>query len=162
MADIPEGVTVEIDGSSVTVKGPKGTLSRSFMKIVDLKTEGSKLTVTGKDSAYVGTVDSLISNMCRGVNEGFEIKMKILYAHFPISLEIKGKDILVKNFLGEREPRKTRISGDGTKLEVKGQNITISGPDKEAVGQTAANLKIATKIKRKDARIFQDGIYNAE
>ncbi|HID72385.1 TPA: 50S ribosomal protein L6, partial [Candidatus Micrarchaeota archaeon] len=110
--------------------------------------------------SYVKTVESLVNSMCKGVKDGFEKKMKILFAHFPISIEVKGKDIFVKNFLGERAPRKTSLVGDATKLQVKGQSITISGPDKEAVGQTAANLRTITRIKEKDGRIFQDGIYD--
>jgi len=161
MTDIPEGVTVEVNGMTVSVNGPKGSLQRTFMKTVDIKVDGAKVEVTGKRLSYVNTVSSLINNMCVGVKDGFEKKMKILFAHFPISLEVKGKDVLVKNFLGEREPRRTNIAGDNTKLEIKGQNITISGPDKEAVSQTAANLRIVTKIKEKDGRIFQDGIYDA-
>ncbi|MFH1393878.1 MAG: 50S ribosomal protein L6 [Candidatus Micrarchaeota archaeon] len=160
MVEIPEGVTVEVNGPVVTVKGPKGTLTRAFVKTVDIKVNGNNVDVMGKRLAYVNTVSSVINNMCIGAKDGYEKKMKILFAHFPISLEVKGKEILVKNFLGERSPRKTSLAGDGTKLQVKGQNISITGPDKEAVGQTAANLRSATKIKGKDGRIFQDGIYD--
>jgi len=161
MTNIPEGVTVQVNGTTVSVAGPKGNLERTFMKTVDIKVDGSKVLVNGKSLAYVNTVDSLINNMCIGAKSGFEKKMKILFAHFPISIEVKGKDVLVKNFLGERQARRTTVAGDKTKLEVKGQNVTISGPDKEAVYQTAANLRIVTKIKEKDGRIFQDGIYDA-
>ena len=65
----------------------------------------------------------------------------------------------IKNFLGEKQPRKTTVIGEKTKVEVKGQVLTISGPDKDAVGQTASNIKQATKIKEKDSRVFQDGFY---
>jgi large subunit ribosomal protein L6 len=68
---------------------------------------------------------------------------------------------MVKNFLGERKARMTSLVGD-TKVEVKGQDVAVSGPSKEDVGQTAANLKRVMKIKDKDGRIFQDGIYEVE
>lgn len=159
MVDIPEGVTVTIDGLNVTAKGPAGTVQKTFSKIVTIKVDGSSVTVVGENYAYIGTVKSIISSMCKGVKDGFEKKLKILHAHFPISVEIKGKEISVKNFLGEKVPRKTKIIGDSTKVTVKGQQITVSGPDKESVGQTAANLIEVTKIKKKDPRVFQDGIY---
>ena len=68
---------------------------------------------------------------------------------------------MIKNFLGEKQPRKTRIVGN-TKLEVKGQEVTVSGCDKDAIGATIANLRTATKIKDKDPRVFQDGLYVIE
>ena len=157
--NIPEGVEVNIDKhNQVVVKGSKGTVTKKFTPLVSLNVENNIVKINGKSLAYVNTVKSIISNMMKGVVDGFEKRMKALYAHFPITLEIKNKDVVIKNFQGERHPRKSKIIGD-TKVEVKGQNITITGPDKEAVGQTAANLRIATKIKNKDPRIFQDGIY---
>lgn len=159
MADIPEGVTVSVNGSEVAVKGPKGSLKRTFRSTVSIKPDGKTVIVAGEDSAYVGTVDSLICGMCKGVKDGFEKRLKVIYAHFPISVEVKGKDILIKNFQGEKEARKTCIAGEGTKVEVKGQSVTISGPDKEGVGQTFANIRAATRIKEKDSRVFQDGLY---
>jgi len=92
------------------------------------------------------------------VTKGYKRNFKILHAHFPASIEVKGTEILIKNFLGEKFPRKTRLIGP-TKMEVKGQNVTLSGPDKESIGQTITNLRNALKIKKKDARTFQDGIY---
>lgn len=160
MAAITEGVNVSVDGHTVTVKGPNGEVKRSFSKRTEIKVEGNEVKVISKDSGLVGTVDSVISSMIKGVSEGYSKKLKMLYAHFPISLEVKGNEILVKNFLGEKQPRKTAIVGN-SKIEVKGQDVTVSGPDKEAVGQTVANLKRAMKIKEKDPRIFQDGIYDA-
>ncbi len=159
MVDIPEEVTVTVDGPAINIKGSNGELSRTFRKTVELNVEGNSIDVVGKDLAYVNTVKAHIANMVKGVTEGFEKKMKMLYAHFPITLELKGKDISIKNFLGEKNPRKTRIAGDNTTLDVNGQEITICGPDKEAVGQTAANLISVTRIHKKDPRIFQDGIY---
>ncbi len=158
--NIPDGVTVSVDGSNVTVKGPKGELYKELSKMAKITVDGSSVQVEA-DKALKGTLEAVITNMINGVTEGHSKKLKVLYAHFPVSIEIKGKDILIKNFLGEREPRRTKVAGS-TKVDVKGQNITVSGPDKEAVGQTAANLIEATKIRNKDVRIFQDGIYYGE
>ncbi len=162
MVAIPEGVTVEIDGRNVTAKGPRGTVTKTFSAVIKIEKKDNELVVNGgeKERAYIGTVNSILSSMVQGVSEGFSKSLKILYAHFPVTLEVKGDRVLVKNFIGEKYPRKSRIIGD-TKVEVKGQSVTISGPDKEAVGQTAANLRAAMKIRKKDSRIFQDGIYKA-
>ena len=159
MVTIPEGVNVEIRESVVKVKGPKGELEKKFSSKTRITAGEHEISVESDDPACKGTVESLINSMINGVKTGFQKKLKIIYAHFPIALEIKGKDIIIKNFQGEKQPRKTAVIGHNTKVEVKGQEVTISGPDKEAVGQTAANLRTATKIKNKDPRVFQDGIY---
>jgi large subunit ribosomal protein L6 len=159
---IPAGVTVAVEGSKVTASGPNGSAVKEFRGTeLDLKLEGETLSVKGKGKAIEHTVRAHLNNMITGVTEGFVRKMVIRYAHFPISVEVKGKDILVKNFIGERKPRKTKVHGNA-KVEVKGQEITVSGADREAVGQTVANIRRATKIKGHDCRIFQDGIYPAE
>lgn len=80
--------------------------------------------------------------------------------HFPIALEVKGNTLLIKNLFGERIPREAKIVGD-TKLEVKGQEIIVKGVDIYDVGQTITNIRKACKVKQKDTRIFQDGIYEA-
>ena len=107
----------------------------------------------------VGTIRSHISNMIYGVKHGFTYKMKIVYAHFPMTVKVKGKLVTIDNFLGERHPRTAKIIGDDVKVSVKGDDVTITGINKENVGQTMANIEQATKIKGRDPRIFQDGIY---
>ncbi|NYZ76846.1 50S ribosomal protein L6 [Candidatus Micrarchaeota archaeon] len=162
MVVIPEGVTVEIRGMNVTAKGPKGSVSKKFSPIISIEKKGNEVVASGseKEKAYLGTVNSLLANMLTGVSQGYSHSLKILYAHFPATLDIKASTILVKNFLGEKHPRKARIIG-ATKVEAKAQSVTVSGPDKEAVGQTIANLKASMKIRKKDCRVFQDGIYEA-
>ncbi|MBN1169912.1 50S ribosomal protein L6 [Candidatus Micrarchaeota archaeon] len=155
--EIPDGITLTVDGLRITAKGPKGEVSKNLSKKAQVRIDGKKVDIIA-DKALKGTLESIISSMLEGVKEGHRKKLKMLYAHFPISIEIKGQNITIKNFLGERQARKTKLIGN-TKVEVKGQDITVSGPDKEAVGQTAANLIEAVKIKEKDGRIFQDGIY---
>jgi len=106
----------------------------------------------------LGTIRSHITNMIKGVNEGFTYHMKIVYAHFPMTVKVAGNKVIIENFLGERYPRNAKIVGS-SKVKVKGDQVTITGIDKEDVGQTMANLEQATKIKGRDPRVFQDGIY---
>ncbi|NLU04879.1 MAG: 50S ribosomal protein L6 [Methanothermobacter sp.] len=160
---IPDGVDVTIDGG-VTVKGPKGELSRKFNHSeISMAVEDDKMVLEvkfpkKKDKAMIGTVRAHISNMITGVTEGFRYRMKIVYAHFPMSVKVAGDKVVIENFLGERHPRPARIVGD-TKVQVKGDEVEITGINKEHVGQTMANIEQATKIKGRDPRVFQDGIY---
>ncbi|MCG2828964.1 50S ribosomal protein L6 [Methanothermobacter sp. K4] len=160
---IPDDVNVTIDGE-VKVKGPKGELSRKFNHSeISMAVEDDKVVLEvkfpkKKDKAMIGTVKAHINNMIRGVTEGFTYRMKIVYAHFPMSVKVAGDKVLIENFLGERHPRTAKIVGD-TKVQVKGDEVEVTGINKEHVGQTMANLEQATRIKGRDPRVFQDGIY---
>ncbi|NIU39655.1 50S ribosomal protein L6, partial [Candidatus Bathyarchaeota archaeon] len=79
-------------------------------------------------------------------------------SHFPISVKVKEKTVVIENFTGERSPRIAKIMGD-TKVTVKGEDVIVQGINIEDVSQTAANIQNATKIKKKDPRVFLDGIY---
>ncbi len=162
--EVPEKVQVAIDDGQVTVKGPLGEVSRKLfdVKVEVVKQDSSVFVVinTGraKHRALMGTFAAHIRNMVHGVTEGFECSMKVVYAHFPIKASVKGDTFVIENFLGEKHPRRADILGK-TKVVIKGDQVVISGLDIEEVGQTAANIERATKIKGFDPRIFQDGIY---
>lgn len=160
MLRVPDGVKVEISDGLAVVKGALGEVKRKIPPKVNIVVNGSSIEISG-DKMMVNSIIAHLKNMFKGVTEGYKVKMKILYAHFPITMEVKGKDIIIKNFLGEKIARKTQIVGN-TKIEVKGQEIFISGPDKDAVGATISNIKMATKIRRRDSRVFQDGLYIIE
>jgi len=163
--EVPEKVQVTLEPRGlVKVKGPMGETSRTLSHPkVKIEKKGSHVVVSSemprkKEKALVGTYGAHIRNMIEGVSKGFEYRMKIVYAHFPIKASVKGDTFVIENFLGEKFPRKTKIVG-ATKVAVKGDMVELTGPDVEAVGQTAANIERATKIKGYDPRVFQDGIY---
>ena len=163
--EVPEKVQLSVDGGKVSVKGPKGTLTREFdlRRIKVVKGEGRKWTVMCeyprmRDKAMIGTIESHILNMIHGVVQGYQYKMKIVYSHFPIKATVKGNQFIIENFLGERHPRKTIVVGE-TKVTVKGDEVALQGINIEHVGQTAANIEQACKIRGFDPRVFQDGIY---
>jgi large subunit ribosomal protein L6 len=160
---IPDGIDVTVD-DAVTVKGSKGQLSRNFnSRNITIKVEDGNVVVEArfpkkKDKAMLGTIRSHINNMIVGLTDGFTYNMKIVYAHFPMTVKAAGHKVTIENFLGERHPRTAKIVGDA-KVQIKGEDVTVSGINKEDVGQTMANLEQATKIKGRDPRVFQDGIY---
>jgi large subunit ribosomal protein L6 len=157
--EIPEGVTVSVEGLVVKAKGPKGEAQKIFHhQDLQIKMEGRNFEVACPDPAMCGTVEAHVRNLVKGVTVGYSRKMKMIYAHFPFTLEVKGNTVFVKNMLGEKLARRFELIGK-TKIEVKGQEVTVSGPDKDSVGQTMANIRKAFKIRNKDPRVFQDGIY---
>lgn len=162
--DIPDGVEVKVEGRTVTVAGEKGSLTRHFLKApITIQHERNTVTVQSewprkREAALVGTISSHIQNMIIGVTEGFTYKMKIVFSHFPISLKVQGTRVAIENFTGERSPRWTKIIGD-TKIVVKGDDVIVQGINLEDVSQTAANIERATKVKKKDPRVFLDGIF---
>jgi large subunit ribosomal protein L6 len=162
--EIPEGVEGTLEGRIVTIKGEKGELVRDFSHApINIQLDGKTVTVQAswprkKEAALVGTVRSHIQNMIKGVTKGFTYKLKIVFSHFPITVKIKEKTLTIENFTGERNPRKAKIMGE-TKVTVKGDDIIVQGINLEDVSQTAANIQNATKIRKKDPRVFLDGIY---
>jgi len=85
--------------------------------------------------------------------------MKVVYSHFPITVKVEGKKVLIENFQGERAPRISMIRGN-TNVAVNGDDVIVSGPVLTDVSQTAANIQLKSKVKNKDHRVFLDGIYN--
>ncbi len=162
--EIPEGVEGMLEGRIVTIKGEKGELTRDFSHVpIKIRLEGKTVTVQAswprkKEAALVGTISSHIQNMIKGVTKGFTYKLKIVFSHFPITVKIKEKTLTIENFTGERSPRAAKIMGD-TKVTIKGDDIVVQGINLEDVSQTAANIQNATRIRRKDPRVFLDGIY---
>lgn len=167
--EIPKEVTFSIDNDKkITVKGKNGIITKEFghAKFVDIKVVKNIIYLKAsfprkRETAIVTTLANLISNMFLGVQKGYTYKMKIVYSHFPITVvpPKKGeKEILIKNFIGERAPRKTYSVGD-VAITANKEEVIVSGPDKELVGQTCANIQLKCKIKEKDKRIFQDGVY---
>jgi len=165
--EVPENVSVEINGMKVKVSGPKGTIERDFSHIrgVEIRKENNKVIIetffaNRRKKALVPTIAAHIENMIIGVTKGFRYKLKIVYSHFPVSVKVdeKNKRIVIENFLGEKAPRIAKIVGNVT-VKVKGDDVIVEGIDIEEVGQTAANIEHATKVKDYDRRVFMDGIY---
>jgi large subunit ribosomal protein L6 len=164
---IPDDVSAEMDHLTLTVEGPNGSVSRRlwYPDVAVSVSDGAVVIETdeedAKTTATMGTFESHVRNMFHGVTEGWEYKMEVFYAHFPMQVSVEGDQVLINNFLGEKAPRRAKIRGD-TEVQVDGEEVTLSGPNKEHVGQTAADIEQLTRVKDKDTRVFQDGVYITE
>ena len=162
--EIPDEVSAEVSNLDLTVEGPNGSVTRTlWYPSVSVSVEGDEVVITAdeddaKTNATVGTFESHVSNMIHGVTEGWEYEMEVYYAHFPMQVDVDGDEVVIENFLGERAERRTPLRGD-TDVQVDGEVVTLSGPSKEDVGQTAADIEQLTRVTDKDNRVFQDGVY---
>lgn len=163
--EIPDGISVSLEDRIISVKGKLGTIKKDFTKLpafLTIENNIVKIEPYGtrrKDFAISKTAQSIINNMIKGVENGYKYRMKIVFAHFPITVKIKDGKVHVENFFGERKARISNIVGDSTKVAIEGDDIVITGPHLEHVSQTAANIELSTRVKNKDQRVFLDGVY---
>ena len=161
--EIPDGVRITKEDGTIIVSGARGEVKKILSHPhVEIKID-DKITIESKNErrknkAVVGTWKAHIRNMIKGVTDGFKYEMKIVYTHFPITATVAGNSVEIKNFMGGKGIRKAKIL-DGVEVEIQKDTITLKGIDKEKVGQTAANIEQACRTRKKDSRIFQDGIY---
>jgi large subunit ribosomal protein L6 len=161
---IPKEVELLVEKNAVIVKGKEGENKRSFkFNGLEVKKEEDLLRIGKKKASKnekreINTITSHIKNMILGAQEKFQYKLKICFSHFPFTVEIRDKEAYIKNFLGEKVPRKLKIL-PGVEVKIEKEIITISSIDKELAGQAAADFERATLVKKRDRRIFQDGIY---
>jgi large subunit ribosomal protein L6 len=166
--ELPSDVTAAVEHLDLTVEGPNGTVERRLwypdVTVTTAAVDGQPHVVVesatddAETAATVGTFESHVRNMVHGVTAGWAYEMEVYYAHFPMQVRVEDGEVVIENFLGEQSPRRTPVRGD-TEVEVDGETISVSGPDKEAVGQTAADIEQLTRVSGKDTRVFQDGVY---
>jgi large subunit ribosomal protein L6 len=164
--EIPEGVQLNVDGRRVRATGPRGTLEEDFSHMpVQFTVNGKTLSVHSswarkREVALVGTALAHVRNMVRGVTNGYTYKLKIVYAHFPVTVKVHDKEriVTIENFTGEKTPRVIKIVGTA-KVKVAGDELHVQGNSLRDVSQTAANIQTGTRIGDKDQRVFLDGIY---
>jgi large subunit ribosomal protein L6 len=163
---VPEGVQLSVEGRRIKVTGPKGTLEEDFAHLpVQFALKDQTLRIYApwprkREVALVGTALAHVRNMIRGVTSGYTYKLKIVYAHFPVTVKVneKEKRLTIDNFTGEKTPRVVKIIGSA-KVKVASDEIHVQGISLSDVSQTAANIQDGTRIPDKDQRVFLDGIY---
>ncbi len=157
-ADYEDGVLEVSDGDETVEKKMKHAL-------IDVETNGSVKFSTDSDKknivSIVKTFKSHTENMIEGLQGEHVYHLKGVYAHFPMTIKTQGNQLVVENFMGERNPRKADIM-EGVDVSVDGEEIEVRGSDKEAVAQTAARIEQLSNKGNRDPRTFQDGIYITE
>ena len=165
---LPEGASASIAGDVITVSKDGQSLSREFRHHkVEVRAVNGDLEVfvnlpRRSDKALAGTWAAHLRNMVLGIDEGFEYRLKAVFSHFPMSLKVDGKKMIINNLFGEKVPRVAKLPWSPAEVEVRVENktdVVVRGADREKVGQTAANIERACRIKKRDRRVFQDGIY---
>ncbi len=157
---IPEGMDVGLVDDRIIIKNPP--MEKGFvLHNVSLKKDGNTIVLkadnaTKREKKIIGSIAAHIRNMFS--QKTFEYRLQICSVHFPINVSMNNKQVIIKNFLGETRERKANIL-DNVDVKLQGDVITVTSRDKEAAGQTAANMEAATRIRKRDRRVFQDGIF---
>ncbi|KAI4952154.1 60S ribosomal protein L9B [Alternaria rosae] len=175
--EIPEGVKVQIKNRNVLVEGPRGKLTKSLGHLAVSFTHPKKNLIkielhhgSRKSVATLRTVRTLINNLIVGVTKGYKYKMRYVYAHFPINVNLdKNKEtdcweVEIRNFIGEKLVRRV-VMRPGVEVEAsKNQKdqLELSGNSLEDVSQCAADIQQICKVRNKDIRKFLDGLYVSE
>ena len=166
--ELPDGLGASINGDTVTISKEGNSISRDFVhNRVSVSESDDGLEVycslpRRSEKAIAGTWAAHLRNMVRGIDEGFEYRLKAVFSHFPMSLKVDGNRFTITNMLGEKVPRVAKLPWTPAEVEVKIQNkteIIVTGADREKVGQTAANIEKACNVKKRDPRVFKDGVY---
>ena len=140
---VPNGVQINVQGSDVHVKGPKGELKRAFSPLVSIALENGQVVITRKsdtpqERALHGTTRAVIANMVRGVSSGFEVALEVEGVGY--RAEMSGKDLSL--FVGYSHPVKIEPpAGISFEVDQKIRQIKVLGFDRELVGQTAAEIR---------------------
>ncbi|OTB01545.1 hypothetical protein M426DRAFT_323433 [Hypoxylon sp. CI-4A] len=175
--EIPEGVKVHIKSRNVTVEGPRGKLSKDLSHIA-VNFSRPKKNVIGieihhgsrKDVATLRTVRTLINNLVVGVTKGFKYKMRYVYAHFPINVNVEKNsetgvfEVEIRNFIGEKLVRRV-VMQPGVDVQIstaQKDELLILGNSLEHVSQSAADIQQICRVRNKDIRKFLDGMYVSE
>jgi len=166
---LPEGFECEVKGNVVIIRGNNLENKKKFdMRKIKISKKNREMVLeaenaTRKEKKLLGTIKAHINNMIRGLEKKFVYKLEICHIHFPMTVTVDEdkKHVVIKNFLGETKPRIAKILPE-VEVKVEGNIITVESHDKEAAGQTAANLEKATWIRYRDRKKFQDGIFITE
>jgi len=140
---VPGGVQVNVQGSDVHVKGPKGEMKRTFSSLIDIAMENGQVVITRKsdnaaERALHGTTRAVIANMVHGVSSGFQVVLEVEGVGY--RAEMSGKDLSL--FVGYSHPVKVEPpTGISFEVELKTRQIKVLGYDREVVGQTAAEIR---------------------
>lgn len=163
--EIPKDIEVEVKNNEIYAKKDGNEIRKRFPKVLVEKHENKIIMktkrATKREKKQINTIYSHIENIFQGLKKKFIYKLQICSVHFPMNVSIKEDEIIIKNFLGETKERKAKILPHAD-VKIEKDIITVESVNKEAAGQTAANIEKAAEQKKRDKRIFQDGIFMIE
>ncbi len=161
--EIPEEFDAEYEDGVFTLSKGEEVSKKMEHALVDVEIDGQEAIFstpsTKKDvQSIVHTFRSHVENMIEGLQDEHIYRMKGVYAHFPMTIKEQNNQVVIENFMGERNPRKVDIM-EGVTVEVDGEDLTLKGANKDAVSQTAARVEQMCHKGNRDPRTFQDGVY---
>lgn len=163
--EIPNGMAAGVEENVLIIKKDNNELKRELNPLIEIRLEGNKIILEAKKSTkrekrIFGTLAAHIKNIIKGLNEKFKYRLQAASVHFPMNLSIdkEKNELIVKNFLGEKTDRRIKLI-DGVDVKINKDIIEIESENKELAGQCAANIEKGTKIRNRDRRVYQDGIY---
>jgi len=166
--EIPEGIESRIEDDEMIMKKDDEELKRKLNVLVDVNVETGKIILEAnkaskRERKIFGTMKAHFNNMIKGLTEKFKYKLQAVSVHFPmnVSVDKEKNELIVKNFLGEKTDRRIKLV-PGVDVKVDKDIIEIESVDIEKAGQCAANIEKGTRVKNKDRRVYQDGIYITE
>jgi large subunit ribosomal protein L6 len=166
--EIPGGIEANLDGDEIVVKKNNKEVRRRLNNRINVKIEGNKIIISSKkeskrEKKILFTIKAHIKNAFEGLTTPFKYKLQAVSVHFPMTLEVDKTNnvLLIKNFLGEKKPRSIKII-PGVEVKLNKEHIELESVDIEKAGQVAANIEKGTKIRLRDRRVFQDGIFITE
>lgn len=161
---LPDGFEANYQDGTLKVEAEGETVEKKMKHaLVKVDVEDDQITFSTDEKrrdiqSIAKTFQSHLKNMIEGLQEEHVYTMEGVYAHFPMTIKKENNEVVIENFMGERKPRKIEIA-EGANVEVNGEDLEISGTDKEAVGLTAGRIEQACKKGNRDPRTFQDGVY---
>ena len=166
--EIPSGINVVVEDNVITLKKDNNEIKRKLNNRIVVKVDGNKVLISSKniskrEKKILYSIKAHIKNAFEGLSKGFKYKLQAVSVHFPMTLEFDKVNnvLLVKNFLGEKKPRTINII-PGVEVKLNKDLIELDSADIEKAGQVAANIEKGTKIRYRDRRVFQDGIFITE
>ncbi|VVB78787.1 50S ribosomal protein L6 [uncultured archaeon] len=166
--EVPSNINATLTKEEIIMKKDNEEVRKKLNKKIKVELQGNKIILgsdksTKKEKKLFGSMIAHINNMIEGLNTKFKYKLQVASVHFPVTLthDKNTNELIVKNFLGERKERKIKLI-PGVDIKINKDIIEVESASIEKAGQVAADIEKGTKVRNRDRRIFQDGIFITE
>lgn len=166
--EIPEGIEVTLNNDFLVMKKKDREIKRKLISLINFKFENNKIVISSKRNRRIErrlfwTFSAHIKNMIKGLTEGFTYKLKIANVHFPMNVKYDNNkfEFIIKNFLGEKKDRVIKLVPE-VNVKIKDDEIILDSYDIEKAGHAATLIEKVARVRNKDRRVYQDGIFIIE